>query len=272
VLVVGAGPAGLEAARVAALRGHRVTLYERRERLGGAYGLIAALPGRDAVASVPSWYADRLGELGVEIRLGVEATTATLNAVQPDAVILATGARFEPTGTTGFIAEPIPGWQRDFVYTPEQVLEDGVIGEGNVVILDEEGQSTAAGIAELMAGQGARVELVTRWQMAIPRLQGSGQFAWVLTRLYAAGVVLTPNTYVKEIGERSVTLFNIFTNEERVVENVGAVVLVGSRKPEAALASELSGQVGEIFVIGDSAAPRTLFEASYEGHRAGREV
>jgi 2,4-dienoyl-CoA reductase-like NADH-dependent reductase (Old Yellow Enzyme family)/thioredoxin reductase len=272
VVVVGGGPAGLEAARIAALLGHRVTLFEREPALGGGLGLLAALPGRDATAAAPRWYAERLAELQVEVRLGAAATAETVLAQRPDAVILATGARFDPTGSTGFIAQPIPGWDRAIVATPEAVLRDGRRAKRRAVILDEEGQSTAAGIAELLAAEGAAVELATRWQQVVPRLQAGGLFAWALMRLYAAGVTLSPNTYLKEIGEDHVTLYNIFTNEERVVEEVDLVVLVGSRRPEPGLAAALEGRVERLVVIGDAVAPRTLVEAGYEGHRAAREL
>jgi hypothetical protein len=247
-----------------------VQLVERRERLGGAYNLMAELPGREVVAEVPLWYERELRALGVGLRLGEAATPELIKRARPDAVVIATGAEFEPSGTTGFIAAPIPGWQQDFVLTPERVLQDKAFCGDRVVILDEEGQSTAVGIAERVASAGAKVDLVTRWQLVAPRLQANGQFAWVLMRLYAHGVALRPNSYIKEIGDRSVTLFNIFTNEELKIEAVSAVVLVGSRRPTADLADRLEGKVAEIHLVGDAAAPRTLFEASYEGHRVAR--
>jgi NADPH-dependent 2,4-dienoyl-CoA reductase/sulfur reductase-like enzyme len=273
IVVVGGGPAGLEAARVAAMLGHHVTLIEREPALGGALRLMAALPGREATFAAAEWYERRLAELQVEIRRGTEATAETVLAERPDAVILATGARFEPTGSTGFIAEPIPGWDRPIVATPEAVLRDGRRARKRAIILDEEGLATAAGIAERLAAEGAAVELVTRWQMVVPRLQAGGLFAWALARLYAAGVTLSPNTYIKAIGDDRVTLYNIFSNEERVVEAVDLVVLVGSRRPQAGgLADALAGRVGRLVVIGDAATPRTLAEAGYEGQRVAREL
>jgi 2,4-dienoyl-CoA reductase-like NADH-dependent reductase (Old Yellow Enzyme family)/thioredoxin reductase len=270
VVVVGGGLAGMEAARIAALRGHEVRLMERHPRLGGALNLMAELPGRDVVAEVPRWYERELQALGVERQLNQEATAESILATHPDAVILATGARFERTGITGFIAESIPGWDRPFVYTPEQVLESKIDCGDRVVILDEEGQSTAVGLAEKLATEGAKVDIVTRWQLVAPRLQANGQFAWVLTRLYANGVTLRPNHYIKRIGDRTVTLFNIFSNEELEIEDISAVLLVGSKRPDGDLAGALRGRVAELHVIGDAATPRTLFEAGYEAQTAAR--
>jgi 2,4-dienoyl-CoA reductase-like NADH-dependent reductase (Old Yellow Enzyme family) len=272
VVVIGAGPAGLEAARVAALRGHEVRLIDRRDHIGGAQSLMATLPGREVVDDVLRWYERELGDLGVALHLNEEARADAIAALQPDAVVIATGARFERTGVTGFIAAPIPGWDRPFVFTPEQILEAEAECGDRVIVLDEEGQSTAAGIAERLATGGAKVDIVTRWQLVAPRLQGSGQFAWVLTRLYAQGVTLRPNHYLKEIGDRRVTLFNIFSNEETEIGDVTAVVLVGAKRREDDLAAALRDKVAEIHLVGDAAAPRSLFEAGYEGHRAARLI
>ncbi len=272
IAIVGGGPAGMEAARVAGLRGHEVLLFEREDRLGGAYRLMAELPGREVVAEVPLWYERELGELGVRLHLGEEASAQSVLAAGPDAVVIAAGSRFDPTGATGFIAAPIPGWERPFVLTPERVLRDHAACGRRVVILDEEGQSTAAGIAERLAAGGVRVELVTRWQLVAPRLQANGQFAWVLKRLYAHDVGLRPNSYIREIGDHRVTLFNIFTDEELAIEDVSAVVLVGRRLPNSRLAADLEERLADVHVVGDAATPRGLFEASYEGHRVARLI
>ena len=268
IAVVGGGPAGLEAARVAAMRGHRVTLFERESELGGGLRRLAALPGRESYAWAMEWFSARLAELQVDVRLGHEATAAEIRALGADAMVVAIGARFDPTGSTGFLSTPIPGWDLPHVYTPERFLDERPQVKGRAVVLDEDGQTAAAGIAEMLSEDADGVELVTRWQMVAPRLQPNGQFAYVLTRLYATGVVLTPNAYVKEIGESTVTLFNIFTNEEREVRDVGIVVLAGSRRSVPGLAEELGELSMDISVVGDAAAPRSLFEACYEGRRA----
>lgn len=110
VVVVGGGPGGLEAARVAALRGHDVVLFERRSILGGQLELWSRLPGRDVFATTPSWYQRQLDRLGVDVRLSAEASADTVLAERPDAVILATGSHYAADGESGFIGVPIPGW------------------------------------------------------------------------------------------------------------------------------------------------------------------
>ena len=121
-LIVGGGPAGLEAARVAALRGHQVTLWERSAQLGGALRLMAAMPGRAKVLEAADWWTRELARLDVDVRVG---TTGTAEAVLSEAchvVILATGAQFDRAGVTAFVTSPIPGWDQDFVHTPEEIL------------------------------------------------------------------------------------------------------------------------------------------------------
>ncbi|MBI3978573.1 MAG: NAD-binding protein [Chloroflexi bacterium] len=272
VVVVGGGPAGLEAARVAAKRGQQVTLYHRGATLGGSLNLMAELPGREIMSRMSKWFAAQLELLGVTVHVGTEATPEVIEREQPDAVVVATGSHFDRTGETGFIAWPIPGWERDFVYTPEQVIRDGVRTSGNAIVLDEEGAAMGAGVAEMLAERGANVELVTRWPQMVPQLYRNQQFGLVLPRLYAAGVTLSPNTYIKEIGDHRVTVFNVFTNEERVVENVGVVVMVAKKRSDDNLAGQLAGHVAELHVIGEAVTPRRITDAVYEGHRAGRAI
>src|SRR5262249_40404394 len=122
VVVVGGGPAGLEAARVAAVRGHDVVLLERKQRLGGQLAGWAALPSRGDLSWANTWWESELGELGVEVRTGVDATADLVLAEQPEAVILATGSRYAADGESGFVASAIPGHDLPHVYTPEQIL------------------------------------------------------------------------------------------------------------------------------------------------------
>ena len=272
VVVVGGGPGGLEAARVAARRGHDVVLLERRPQLGGQLTLWAALPGRETFAAATDWWGAELGRLGVETRLGVEATVESVLAETPDAVVVATGSSYAADGESGFLAAPIPGAERDTVFTPEQVLEQGIRPGGTVVVLDDEGLNTGFGIAELLAREGADVELVTRWMTPVENAIYTLEFAFVIPILKNLGVTLTTQTYLKEIGERDVTAFDVFTNEERTIAGVDAVVLATMRRPHADLAAGLEGAVEQLFLIGDALAPRGFAEAAYEGHRFARFI
>jgi 2,4-dienoyl-CoA reductase-like NADH-dependent reductase (Old Yellow Enzyme family) len=271
VVVVGGGPAGAEAARVAARRGHDVVLLEARDRIGGQLNAWGRLPDR-RVGSVVDWYERVLDAAGVEVRTGVEASAEAVLAERPDAVVVATGGRYAATGESGFIPHPIPGWDLPHVHAPEAILEDGVRPAGRVVILDEEGINTAAGIAEVLAGAGADVILATRWFNATPNLLMTLEMPFIVPRLNNAGVQLRPETYIRSIGERTVTTFNIFRMVDEVIEDVDAVVLATMRKPQDALHRALEGRVEQLFLVGDAAAARTLVAATHEAHRFARLI
>jgi pyruvate/2-oxoglutarate dehydrogenase complex dihydrolipoamide dehydrogenase (E3) component len=255
------------------LRGHDVVVFERRASVGGQMRLWARLPGRETFGSTPEWWLARLDEFGVDVRTGIEANAALVQAEQPDAVIVAAGAQYAKDGQSGYLAVPIPGWEREFVLTPEDVLEHGARPTGKVVVLDDEGLNTGVGIAELLAHSGATVELITRW-LQIPSASHlhTAEFMFINPLLQHAGVRVSTQTYVKEIAAGELTVFDVFTSEERQVVDVDAVVLATMRRPNDGLVNELDGTVEQLFAIGDALAPRMLAAATYEGQRFARFI
>lgn len=273
VVVVGGGPGGLEAARVSALKGHDVTLFEARESPGGALALWASLPGREWYLRAIEWWMGELSRLGVSVRLGTSATASGVLAEQPDAVIVATGAPYSVGGRSGFLDADIRGHEQDFVYRPEQILLNGIRPQGKVVLLDTEGLNAGTGIAELLAVGGAEVEYVTPGFMpASTSLIASHDFRFVVMRMKDAGVTLTPGTYVRHIGDHQVTVYDVYTEAERVIEGVEAVVLATGRVPDQGLARDLEGKVDQLFTIGDALAARPLATAAYEGQMFARYI
>ena len=271
VVIVGGGPAGLEAARVASLRGHEVVLYERRDRLGGMLNLQARLPTRDGVLKAADWWAHRLERQGVDVRLGTEATVEAVVDHPPDSVVVATGARFDPQGVTGLTGVPIPGWDLEFVYAADEFLDAEPGVSGNVVVFEEDSGETGSDVAWKLALQGANVEIVTRWTHVARGYGGleSGHRQHFMRELYKLGVRLSPDMSVREIAPGRVTLFNVHTQEERVVEDVGAVVIVGLRASVNGLARELSDRVPHVKVIGDAFIPGRMAKATRDGFEAG---
>jgi 2,4-dienoyl-CoA reductase-like NADH-dependent reductase (Old Yellow Enzyme family) len=271
VAIVGGGPAGLEAARVAALRGHSVVVFERRSRLGGGVALWARLPGREHLATLPAWLGRTLRELEVDVRTGVDAGPDDVLATRPDVVVVATGAVYARRGESGFRQLPIDGWDAPHVLAPEAVLEGGAALGSTVVVVDDEGMHAAAGVAELAAAGGADVTYVTRQLLPAGALLVSSQFGYVVGRLRAAGVELRTAAYAKRIGAGTVTLADTWTGAEDEV-SAETVVLATMREPVLGLERELAGSVGRVYVVGDALAPRGLREATYEGHRFGRVI
>jgi NADPH-dependent 2,4-dienoyl-CoA reductase/sulfur reductase-like enzyme len=262
----------MEAGRTAARLGHDVVMFEKKNTVGGALNLWASLPGRDVMARVVDWYRGELEDLNVAVRLGVEATPEKVLAERPDAVLVATGARYIRSGESGFMPAPIPGWDRDFVFTPEQIIEDGARPRGRVLILEEERTHTGVGIAEILADGGAQVEIVTRdLQVIGENLVLSGDFIFIIPKLLEHRVRFTLASYVKEIGDHSATVFHVITNIEENRE-VDAVVLATMRRADLTLASQLEGRVSQLFSIGDALSARHLFDATYEGHRFARLI
>ncbi|MFQ5762585.1 MAG: FAD-dependent oxidoreductase [Candidatus Bathyarchaeia archaeon] len=271
ILVVGGGPVGLEVARTAALRGHEVSLYEKKNELGGRLLLEGKLPGQETYLLPVKWYTNQLKKLCVNVKLGVTVTAATVESESFDAVVTATGASFTPTGISGFIPAPIKGWDQPSVVTPEQVISKEVKPGKNVLILDDESNVTAPAIAEMLADEGSTVEIVTRWNTVGVELFKNLQFGYRYPALYKKRVRMTPNTYVKEISPRAVTVFNIYTNEEAVRENVDNIVMVTAKRSDRKLCEELKGKV-HLHEVGDCVAPRSLLDIVHDAHKLGREL
>jgi NADPH-dependent 2,4-dienoyl-CoA reductase/sulfur reductase-like enzyme len=279
-VVVGGGPAGLEAARVAAKRGADVVLMERRPYLGGLMKAKANLPGRDVYQQQIDWWERQALELGVDVRVSVEATAETVLAEGPDAVILATGSSYDATGSCGWNVNPIPGADKPHVYTADDILLDGQRPTGTVVIFDSEGISTGPGVAELLGAQGAKCLIVS------PSAPGSAlaEAPDALARLAGIDVTILAQTYLSAIGDGDVTLAPVLRDSENLLAGrlvgdgytqpgVDAVVLAAMRKPaNTSLEADLDGKVDALYVIGDGLAPRDLRAATYEGQLFARLV
>jgi pyruvate/2-oxoglutarate dehydrogenase complex dihydrolipoamide dehydrogenase (E3) component len=273
VVVVGGGPAGLEAARVAARKGHTVTLFEARPELGGGLALWAGLPGREFFRHSIDWWTAELGRLGVDMRVGVEATAEAVLAEKPDAVVVATGSLYNKGGRSAFLDVDIEGFERDFVLRPEDVLLGGRRPKGKVILADGEGQHASLGVAEMLAAAGAAVEYVTSgFAPMSARVDWSQETKGVMKRLRAGGVAFTPATWLRRIGDHAVTLYDVFTEAERTIEGVDAVVLATGRAPVNALSKALDGKVAQLYTVGDALGTRPFAAAAYEGQKFARYI
>jgi len=270
VVVVGGGPAGLEAAWVAAARGHRVTLLEKGRELGGKIRLAERLPGRAELRDFADWRAAECQRRGVEVRLGCQATPDSVLALLPAAVVVATGGRASKFGLARWFPMPVPGTEDRRVLDHEEALQSaGELGP-RVVIFDAVGHIEGIGLAELLAARGARVLLAMPLPAPIA-LDGETQAA-ALPRAVRAGAEWCPMTGVAAIEARDVVLLDLLSGRTRRVAEVDYVVIRTHGLPEDALYRALEGQVPKLVRVGDAVAVRTADRAIFDGHQAGRQI
>jgi mycofactocin system FadH/OYE family oxidoreductase 2 len=263
VVVVGGGVAGLEAARTAALRGHRVVLWEQSAELGGQVLLAARAPARAEYAGIVRFLTAQIRKLGVEVRLGVEATASAVLSAQPDAVIVATGSHA--------YVPPLPGSDGKHVVTDRDVLGGDASVGANVVVVDDVHTEQALSTAELLLDQGKRVEVISPL-FYVGQDVGVTSIAPLYTRLHSKGVVLTPGTELRAIEGSTVVVGNVYSGAERRIEAVDTVVLaLGSRSTDR-LYRALKGHVPVLHAAGDCVAPRGVHQAILDGTRAARAI
>ncbi|MCB2077105.1 MAG: FAD-dependent oxidoreductase [Novosphingobium sp.] len=272
VVVVGGGPGGMEAARVAARKGHAVTLFEKGEKLGGAMALWASIPGREHYAAAIDWWVEELARLDIDVRLGAQVDADAVLAQAPDAVIVATGSRYSKGGRSITHDADLPGSDRAHVYRPEDILEGGVRPVGKVYVVDGEGYHTGTGLAEMLASAGAKVRFVhAGYSPVSPRNTDNWEERYIVGRMKKAGVKLMLSTWISEIGDGTITTYDVHTGKEKV-RKADAVVLATGREPVDDIARALEGKVAQVFTIGDALAARMLAAATYEGQKFARLI
>jgi dimethylglycine catabolism A len=287
----GGGVGGLEAARVLATRGHRVTLIEQEPVLGGQLRIAAKLAWRESLLSIARWLESQVHKLGVNVVTGVPADLNWVAAQQPDAVILATGGRANLPGVPG-IEHAITTWDA-------LALADDLAGQ-RCLVFDDNGREVAASCAEHLAGRGADVCFMTADPQPLPLLERTTRPTF-MRHLHAQGVRFITDTRLQEIAAAPDGLAVRCTNEytaatrvercDRVVVDYGTIpdnTLYEALQPASRNLGELDldafiairpqalvrnpAGAFDLFRIGDAISSRNVHAAIYDANRLASAI
>ncbi|WP_417618442.1 FAD-dependent oxidoreductase [Parasphingorhabdus sp.] len=275
VVIVGGGLAGMEAARVAALRGHDVVLFEAQPKLGGTINIAAKLPTRHGIADIAYWLEAEIYRHGVDVRLSSYVDQDEILAENPDAVIVATGSMPRMDGIQNSNpGEPIKGIDAPHVLSSTDLLTEGRNWRGSsAVVLDDLGHYEAAGVADLLVREGADVTFVTPFASFAPKVENALMTEPVLERMAKAegSFTLLTRHRIRHIGEEDVEIAPTFDGPSFNVSGK-TVVLVTPNAPLRELYEQLDGKCASLAIVGDANSPRDLQKAIYEGHVAARAL
>ncbi|KGF69873.1 oxidoreductase [Hoeflea sp. BAL378] len=273
VLVVGGGPAGLEAARVSAERGHRVVLAEASSQLGGAYRLAGLQPRRAQITDLIDWYERQLMKLQVEIRLNAYLDADEVIAEAADEIILATGSLPPETGFQKAMPHlvTLPGLENGGVHSTEEIMARQARPGKRVIVLDEGGNWKGCGTAWKLAEDGHEVTLVTPDPMVGKELQRTTADFPLRRTLAGLGVRFIVESAITGWSGTSVTVQSFLDGGETEVA-ADTLVFATANRAENSLALALLERGVQFREIGDGAAPRQAPYAIYDGRRAGLEL
>ena len=259
VMVIGGGLAGLEAARVAAARGHKVTLYEENADLGGQWLLASKPPHKEDHLLLLRYLVGQLDKLGVERKRGVKVTAAMVEEARPDVVLVATGAKpWVP---------PIPGVEREEVVTAWDVLGGREVGRRVLVV---GGGLTGLETAEFLAEQGKEVVVVEMLKRVGADMGGTVRWH-LMNRTKKLNINTFVSTQIKEIRPHGVVVVSR-NGAEETWDAFDTIVLACGVRPKDELSKQIQGKVKEVYVIGDASKARRGLEAIRSGSDIGRKL
>jgi NADPH-dependent 2,4-dienoyl-CoA reductase/sulfur reductase-like enzyme len=276
VLVVGAGAAGLEYARVASAAGHAISVHEREDAVGGHVRAYGALPHRQQYGTIATWLAEQARGNGTSIRLLSPVTAENIDSVlaseKPDHVVVATGAQYRSDGFQGQTGKPIPGWETGRCVAWDQVALDKTVPSGEILVIDEMADVAGPLTAVKLAKLGAKVRIVTKWPMIGMETAPEVYFHWIMTYLHEADVEVITHHVVTGINGSNVDVANVYKRSSVRRITADAIVMATARRSENAIYHLLKRRGVSVETIGCANAPRTVYEATFEGHRSARKL
>jgi dimethylamine/trimethylamine dehydrogenase len=278
VLIVGAGPTGLEAALQLGKRGYRVAVAEATTTLGGRVARERQLPGLSAWGRVADYRTGQIAPMAnVETYLDSRLTADDVLEMGFEHVAIATGSTWRRDVVARLHLAPIPTDPAMPLFTPDDVMAGGGPAGGRVLLYDDDHFYMGSVIAEVLAARGCRVEFVTPATKVAEWTENTLEQAVIMRRLLSLGVNVLPSKAPEAIGADGVTLGCTWTGARTAVP-ADAVVLVTSRTPNDALYFELRARdwrdagIQSLKVIGDAAAPGPIAWATYAGRRYAEEM
>lgn len=280
VLVVGAGPAGMEAARALGQRGHEVTLADGRRELGGRVTRESRLPGLTEWARVRDWREGQVNKLpNVSVYLDSMLTAQDVLDFDAKHIVLATGCHWRHDGYGRNHGSGVPGFEGNAMVHTLDDLMDGHVPRGRVVVLDDDGFYYAGVAAELLCAHGCKVTYATPEDRIAPWSENTLGYHHIRTRLAKLGVDIVVSHVVDKLEGSVLMLRDIWTGRQRDID-CEAVVTVTSRLPDNDLYLELCQRqiewadagIVSVDCIGDAEAPGLIAHAIYAGHRYAREL
>ena len=284
VLIVGAGPAGLEAARALGERGHDVVLADAAREPGGRVSLESRLPGLATWARVRDWRLTQIGKLG-HVKLYPESPMQAddVLAFGAQRVLIATGSRWRADGIGRTHHKPVPGLEQHKTLTPDDILEGRAspakVAAGPIVIFDDDHYYMGGVLAELYARAGHATMLVTPAAEASQWTHMIIEQEHVQCRLLELGVVIRPHRQLARRTADRLEVACVFTGRTEEIA-CGSLINVTSRRPVDDLFNSLierkadwsAAGIVAVTRIGDAEAPGTIAAAVYSGHRYAREL
>ena len=258
VVVVGGGPGGMEAARVAALRGHKVVLFDEGKELGGQLILAAKPPFKETLETLRKYLVRQMAKHKVDVRLGQKFTLQMVEKLKPDAVILASGVK-------PFVPQ-IKGIDSKKVVQADDVLMGSETGERVAII---GGELVGCETAMLLIDKGKKVTIMRRGPKMATKVHEFIREP-MLSRLKFKGAVMLTGVDYKEITDAGVVVQT--ADGERELVEADTVVLAAGSTPNTELAADLKRAVKRLVFVGDCVEPRTIMEAVEEGFKAGAAV